>query len=259
MEKETGKIKEINLSEIAAAIVQKIWLVVLCAVLCGAATFFYTANFITPLYRSSVSIYVNNTTQQVTSNANGISASDLATSQRLVNTYINILSSDTVLNKVAEEVDLGISGSGIRSLMSASAMGETEIFQVYISHSDPKIAAKIANAIAEVAPEEIANIVEGSSTKIIDYAKVSGAPYTPNKTTNTTYGMIAGALVAVLIIVLQVLLDVRVKSEEDLAGISNAPVLGLIPDLVMDIRGDYAYKGYGYTADSGKKKKGEAE
>lgn len=259
MEKETPKIKEINITEMASAIMQKIWLVILCAVLCGAATFFYTASFVTPLYRSSVSIYVNNTTAQVNSNSNGISASDLATSQRLVNTYINILTSDTVLSKVAETADLGISGGRIRAMMSASAMGETEIFQVFISHPDPKIAAQIANAVAEVAPAEIANIVEGSSTKIIDYAKVAGSPYTPNKTTNTTYGMIAGALIAVVIIVLQVLLDVRVKSEEDLAGISNAPVLGLIPDLAMEIRGDYSYKGYGYKADSDKQKKGEAE
>ena len=92
-------IKEINLSELAAALLKKAWLIVVCAVIIGGLTFAYTANFITPMYRSSVKIYVNN--RQNTSQNTGISSSDLATSQRLVATYINILSSDTVLQEVA--------------------------------------------------------------------------------------------------------------------------------------------------------------
>ena len=257
MEKENGKMKELNITELATAIIHKVWLIVLCAVLCGAAVFIYTDHFVTPLYRARISVYVNNTKAQVNANANGISASDLATSQRLVQTYINILSSDSVLSTVAENLNLGISAGGIKGMLSANAMGETEIFEVHISSPDPNLAAKIANAIADVAPEEISKIVEGSSTKIIDYAKVPYAPYTPNKTTNTSFGLIGGALLAVAIVVLQTMLDVRVKSEEDLAAISSAPVLGLIPDLVMDSRGEYSYKGYAYTPDSAKQTKGE--
>ncbi len=250
-------IKEINLAEILSALLRKAWLIVLCAVLGGGAAFTYTEYFVTPLYRSSVSIYVNNTKASINSSAMGISASDLATSQRLVNTYINILKSDTVLEKVAETADLGVSAAGIRYMMSAAAMGETEVFEVFISNADPYAAAKIANAIAEVAPDEIAYFVEGSSTKIVDYAKPAYAPYTPNKATNTMYGMVIGVFLAACVIILQTLLDVRIKGEEDLAIISNAPVLGLIPDLALEIKGDYGYNGYrsgykvykGYSAD----------
>lgn len=247
-------VKDLNLTELMSAVIRKIWLVVLCAVAVGAIAYAYTANFVTPMYRSSVTIYVNNTLQ--TTGNTGISASDLATSQRLVDTYINILKSDTVLTKVAEQANVGVSAAGIRSMMSAAAEGETEVFKVYISNADPKTAATIANAVAEVAPAEIAYFVEGSSTKIVDYAKPAGAPYSPSKTRNTTIGMAAGALAAVCFIVLQTLLDVRVKGEEDLAAISNAPVLGLIPDLAMEMKDGYGYKGYrgykaygGYTSD----------
>ena len=47
---------------------------------------------------------------------------------------------------------------------------------------------------------------------------------------------------------MEVLLDVRVKGEEDLALISNAPVLGLIPDLAMESKDSYGYSGYKYSA-----------
>ena len=241
-------IKDINLSEIVTALIRKAWLIVVCAVVAGSLAFAYTANFITPLYRSSVKIYVNNKQQTSTSQSTGVSATDLATSQRLVNTYITILSSDTVLqevsNSIRENYDLRLSPASIRTMMSASALGETEVFQVFISNANAEHAAIIANAIAEVAPEQIAYFVEGSSTKIVDYAKVSGAPYTPNKTNNTALGMVIGAVLAVCFIVLQTLLDVRIKNEEDLAAISDAPVLGLIPDLAMEVKGEYGYKGY---------------
>ena len=39
-----------------------------------------------------------------------------------------------------------------------------------------------------------------------------------------------------------------VKGEEDLALISSAPVLGLIPDLAMESKDSYGYSGYKYSA-----------
>lgn len=241
-------IKEINLAELLSALIRKLWLILLCAVIAGALTYVYTANFIQPMYRSRITVYVNNTMENSNINNNSISATDLATSQRLVATYINILKSDRVLQPVADSIGGGISASYIRSLMTASSLEETEIFEVIISHNDPRLAAQIANAIADVAPENIAEIVEGSSTKIIDRAKVASVPYSPNKSRNTLFGIFGGALIAACFVILQTMLDVRVKGEEDLAQISNAPVLGLIPDLAMETKGSYGYSGYKYSA-----------
>ena len=244
--------KEINLAEIVAALVRKIWLIVLCAVIGGALTYGYTVRFITPLYKSRITVYVNNNIKREDKTEVNISATDLATSQRLVATYINILKSDFVLNEVADNLG-NISASSIRSIMTAAALEETEVFEVVITHQSPDIAAEIANEIAEVAPGKIAQIVEGSSTKIIDRAIVAKTPSSPNRTTNTIYGLIIGAVISIIVIVLQTLLDVRIKSEEDLALISNAPVLGLIPDLAMESRDRYGYSGYKYSAYGGYK------
>lgn len=256
-------IKDVNLSEILTALLRKAWLIVVCAVAAGSLAFAYTANFVTPMYRSSVKIYVDNKQTSTSENKTGVSASDLATSQRLVATYIQFLSTDTVLQEVAnsihEDYGLSFSPAGIRGMMSASALGETEIFQVSVANANPEHAAMIANAIAEVAPDQIAYYKEGSSTKIVDYAKVASAPYYPSKTKNTALGMAIGGVIAACIIVLQTLLDVRVKNEDDLAAISNAPVLGLIPDLAIEVKGDYGYKGYkSYTAEQKNSKEGKS-
>ena len=92
---------EIDLKQLLLALIHKAWLLVLCALIAGGIAYVYTANFITPLYRASVSIYVNNASPQA-GNGSYISGSDLATAQRLVNTYVNIIRSNTVLEKVAQ-------------------------------------------------------------------------------------------------------------------------------------------------------------
>ena len=61
-------------------------------------------------------------------------------------------------------------------------------------------------------------------------------------------GLAVGIVVAAVAVVLSVLLDVRIKSEEDLQQISDLPVLGTIPDLAAEHRSDYRYgkNKYGY-------------
>ena len=237
-------IKDIKLAELFVALLRRFWLVVLCAVILGVSSYVYTSNFVDPMYRSRITIYVNNKNTENKSTT-GITSADLTTSQRLVNTYIQILKSNRVLDPVAEEIGGEYEASHIRSLLTASALSETEVFEVWISHPDPEMAAKIANAIADVAPKQIEEILEGSSTKVIDRAKIAEKPYSPNVSRNAMLGMAGGAIAAACLIILQTLLDVRVKGEDDLAQLSEAPVLGVIPDLAMD-SSDYA--GYKYAA-----------
>lgn len=239
------KTREIDLMQIFMALIHKIWLIVLLAAFLGIAALGYTDVCVTPMYRATISVYVNNTISGYT--ANGISASDLETSQKLVATYVNILKSDTVLEKVAEKLEkehgIKLSASRIRGMLSAGAMEETEMFQVHISNPEPELAAAIVNTIAQIAPDEISNIVDRSSTKIIDYAKVPTTPFSPSYVRNVALGVLAGGAIAVVIIVLQVIMDVRIHDELDLAQISNAPVLGVIPSF------DLGKVRFGYESD----------
>lgn len=219
---------EIDLRELLKALLKRAWLILLCAVIVGAAVFAYTFNFVAPTYQASVTIYVNNNSNKDSAHIN---SSDLAVALRLVETYVNIIQSNTVLEKVISETGLALSAGQIRGMLSAKAVGETEMFRVTITSTNPQMSADIANAIASVAPAEIANIIEGSTAKIIDHAKVPTAPSAPNYSTNTLVGGAVGAVLAAVLVIIMHLADVRVKKEEDLLQIAEAPVLGVIPDL----------------------------
>ena len=223
------EIAEIDLKDLLVLLIRRIWIILLCALTAGALAYVYTANFITPLYRASVTIYVNNLSAQAAQSVDYISAGNLATSQQLVNTYVNIIRSRTVLEKVVEETGMNVTADDIRDMLSASSIDETEIFEVYVTSPNPEQAAEIANAVAQVAPGVIADIVEGSSTKVIDYAVVPTARYYPSFRSNTLVGCCIGGALAAAVLALRFMMDTSVKSEEDLEEMFQLPVLGSIP------------------------------
>lgn len=217
---------EISMKNTAKVLVKNIWIILLCAILVGSAVLVYTVNFVTPMYASSVTLYVNNNSAE----SNKVISSDLAVALQLVNTYVKIIESDTVLEKVIEQSGLTLTAQDIRSMLSAESVGDTEMFRVKIVSPNPQMSADIANAIANVAPAEISKIIEGSSAKVIDYAKVATRRSSPNYAVNTIVGVVVGGMLAVMVVIISVCMDKRVKSEEDLMRIFEAPVLGAIPD-----------------------------
>ena len=224
---------EFDLRELALTLFKRIWIIILCAVILGASALVYTANFVTPKYQSNVTIYVNNNSSI---EGNYISSSDLAVALRLVTTYVNIIQSNTVLEKVIAETGLNLSTDQVRGMISAEVVGETEMFRVTVTTPNPQMSADLANAIARIAPDEISEIIEGSSAKIIDYARVPTSRSSPNYASNTVVGALVGAFLAIAVIVLQNALNVRVGSEDDLQKICEIPVLGVIPNLSEDVK-----------------------
>ena len=51
---------EINLGEIFALLLHKVWIIILAAVVCGAVGFLYSYFLITPQYQSTTKVYILN-------------------------------------------------------------------------------------------------------------------------------------------------------------------------------------------------------
>ena len=99
----------IDLWELLGVLLRRIWIIILAAVLVGAAAFGYTYYMVDPLYKASTLLYVNNSSISLGSTSVTISGSELNAAQKLVNTYLVILKSRSVLNDVIEEADLNCS------------------------------------------------------------------------------------------------------------------------------------------------------
>ena len=201
-------------------------MILLSALACATLVLLYTRLAVTPLYRATVSMYVNNAGGAHPAETGGRTG----TSEQMLNTYIRILSSDRVLNRTAEAIDWeDITAASLRRMLTVSLVEDTEIFSISVTYPDPVMAADMANVLAQIGQEEIAKVVEGSSAQVIDSAAVPEARCFPSYPLNTLAGCAAGVLLALAWVTLRFLLDVRVKDEEDLKRVFALPVLGTIP------------------------------
>lgn len=212
-----------------AKMLHKRWWALILAFIIGAGLFFsYNSYIVAPEYTSKGSLYVNNVRDKISENVN---MSDMATSQMLVWTYIELLKSNTFTDKVAEVSELGYTGTDIRYMIKMEPKNETEIMEIAVTAKNPEHAQIIVNTILDNAPEEIDRVIQGGSVVIIDRASYPTEPSGPNVLFNTIIGAIVMTALAAAVIVLLEIIDNRVKDEDELVKLYELPVLGAIPDM----------------------------
>lgn len=240
MRKKDEDIIEIDFVRLLKALWQRAWILVFAMMVFGAAGFSYANFMVTPLYQSSALMYVNNSTLSVGNTS--VSLADLTASQSLVNTYLVILKTRLTLNDVIEEADLTYSYEQLCNMITAEAVEETEIFRINVTSPDAKEAELIANTIAEILPEKISEIMDGSSVRTVDYAIVPMQKASPNITSYTLKGILLGLVLSGSVIVLLELFDDQIHDEEYLINTYQLPVLAVLPDLVSTRPGKGYYK-----------------
>ncbi len=195
------------------------------AMLSGAITHF----FIPPTYSSTAKFYVQNSEDTVATSSS-INLQNLDAAEKLVNFCIYVIKTDTVMDKVAKEVGMN-SSKELRSMISTTAIEDTMAFQVTVSSNDRNLSANVANAIAEIAPDEIVRIVNGGGVSVIDYAKVPNSPSAPNLKKNTLIGALAGFILSFAAFFIYEVFDTTITNTKDLERVFEIPILGTIPQL----------------------------
>ncbi len=234
---------EIDLGKLLKALLHRAWLVILATILGGVVALSYTFFFVTPLYQSGVKMYVNNSSFSVGSASFSISNAELSAAQSLVDTYIVILKTRTVLNEVIEKAGLSYDFEELEKMITAMPINSTEVFEVTITGPDPYEAEKIANTIAAVLPERLSEIVDGSSMRIVDHAVVPAKKFSPSYSQNTLIGALVGLVLCIGVISIRTIMDTVIRSEDYLTtNYPNVPLLAVIPDMDSQSYQKSAYK-----------------
>ncbi len=225
----TGGKREFNPVLMLKAVWKRLWLVILIGAIAGAITFIGVKVFVTPTYRSYFTAYINNKKDVDLSSVTG---SDVKASQSLVRTYSEIMTSRYVLKEAAASINLNSSYGEVKKLVTTSVSNETGIITVNVDTDSPQKSYELAKAIEETTLIYTANIVDGSSMKIIDHPFLPKGIYKPDYIKLSMLGVIAGMLLAVLIICIRQFFNDKVTSEEELEDRYSIPIVGVIPDMI---------------------------
>ena len=235
---------QIDLIKIARGLIRRLWIVLAATLACGALMFAYAAFYITPLYESSVLLYVNNSSFTMGSTSFSISSSEISAAKSLVETYQVILKTRMTLNDVIRLGGLDYQYEDLCRMISTESVNDTEVFSVTVTSADPQEAEHIANTIGRVLPDKIAGVVEGSSVRVVDFAVMPSDKVSPSVGKYTVLGLIFGMLLSCAVIAVREIADDTIRSEEYLLqNFANTPLLAVIPDMLEEKQtGQYAYE-----------------
>ena len=240
---------EINLKRLLRMLWHRMWAILLAGAILGGAFLSYAMFFITPTYYAKAQMYVNNNYV----GSPGFSASQITAALSLADTYMVIMQSHNVLDEVIKETGLNYTYGQVRGMLSSATVNETEVFEIRVTCTNYEHAAIIANTIAEILPDKIAAVVEGSSVRVVDYAIPNPNPVGPNYQRYAIMGAFIGILVTALIFITVDVMDTSITSEEYLQqAYSTVPLLAVIPFGEGDKPGS---KGYYQTAPKQRKNK----
>lgn len=221
---------EIDLGKIFYKMRNKFIYIIIATMVAALASGLFTHYCIKPEYTATVKMYVYSNTDRITTDSS-ITTNELSASADLVNTYIYILNSNTVLNEVIKDLDLKLTPQQLKGAISAAQAGETVAFEVSVKTTSAKLSAKIANSIAKVAPKEIVRVVKAGGVEIIDWATVPTAPSSPNLKKNIAIAAAVALFATFAMFFIYELFDTTITNARDIEGDFEYPILGTIPTL----------------------------
>ncbi len=233
--------QELDIRAIVSALLSKIKWIVLSTAILALAFGVYAKFFVDSTYRSEVQMYVSNYTDITT--APGASTSGLSASQLLVNEYIVILKHDDVTTKVAAQLrEQGdgyvMTDAAINGAVSMSSVDETAMLKITATTTDPNLSKAICDAYTAVAPNLLKEVMEMGTIKPMGEEAKVGTKVGPNVLKNVILGGVLGFVIACAIVLVIYMMDNTVTGERELKRRLNVTVLGEVPGLQPNKKGD---------------------
>ena len=242
MNKQEGSV---DLTRLAAYILRRIWLVIICAVIGFGAMYWYGSRK-ADTYTAFGTMFVTNSNPDLV-NYGYANYSDLNSAVTLVGIYSEVIKSETVMRRILEyplettekdgiQQDVLLSQKYpilttefVREALEMESVNETPIIKVSCKTEDPQMSADICNSILQVAPQTLKEVVHAGDANPQDYADV---PQRADKRSDLTLGAIgglAGITIACGLLALFFVRNRKVDKPGELINNYTPPILSFIP------------------------------
>lgn len=236
--------EELDIIELLYALKKRIKYIVIAVVICALVGLIYSKFLVTPMYKSSTTFVLsksteNNNVQVENASNEAITQNDITLNSKLVSTYSEIIKSKTIAKEVINTLGLDMTVETFKSNVTVTSKDDTELIEITVSNENGKIAADIANSLAEVFREKINEVYKIDNLSIIDVAEEATEPYNIGTVKNIVLFAMVGLVLSCGIIFLIVYFDDTIKDEKDIEALLNIPVIASIPKLEDNDEGGF--------------------
>ena len=210
--------------------IRKHWLIVVAATAVGLAVAGLVVLTTTPKYASTVTFFVNTPSDTIAGSAQGDTFG-----QKRVNSYVQLITTSSLVELVAAELDNGMTPDEIDGTIAAKGDLNTVLLTATITDTSAERSLAIATAVSTEFVDLVSAIETGQSAtpsavrlEVVDGPSLNPTPVEPAVTRNLGLGLLAGLLVGLGLAVLRDVLDTSLRTVEDLQKIAGVPVMGSI-------------------------------
>ena len=200
--------------------------------------FIYTFIFVQPDYASTTTVILaqSGATATETTSSGTITTNDLTLNQKMVSTYSELMKSPRILSEVITNLRLNKTEAALKNSITVSAVEDTDLIQIKVTDENPETAKRIAEEMAKVFIEQVANgVYKLNNVQVWDEAEVPTAPYNISHGKDLVIFLFIGIVVGVVYALIANMLDTTVKSKEEIEKKLGLSVLTTIPICDFDL------------------------
>ena len=215
--------EEINLKEVYSYFKSRLLWMLLAIVVIVIIGNVYTILTRVPMYQSNTTIVL------VGESKKEYSQTDSQLNQNLIGTYSEIITSRKVLQQVIDNLKLKMTVDELSQNITTSSVEDTEIIRITVNNEKKKMAAEIANEVADVFSDEIQDIYNLENVAIIDKAEVAKEPYNINYVKDNVIYLMIGVVLSFGVVFVMYYFDTTIKSSETVEEKLGLTVIGIVP------------------------------
>ena len=217
---------EIDLIDLAWALLDKIHYIVLCFLIGAVIMNAYSYFLVRPTYKSTAKMYV------VSASKNSVvdlDALNIGTS--LTADYEQLMLSYPVLEQVINKLNLDMDSDTLAKMITLENPTDTRILNINVVSTDPKNARDIANTLMDVSVDYLPKTMSTNAPNVAQKAKLADHKDGPSYTKYTIIGALAGAFLYCMYLVVKYLMDDTVHTADDMEKYFDIVPLAVIPDV----------------------------
>lgn len=217
---------EIDLIDLAWALLDKIHYIVLCFLIGAVIMNAYSYFLVRPTYKSTAKMYV------VSASKNSVvdlDALNIGTS--LTADYEQLMLSYPVLEQVINKLNLDMDSDILAKMITLENPTDTRILNINVVSTDPKSARDIANTLMDVSVDYLPKTMSTNAPNVAQKAKLADHKDGPSYTKYTMIGALAGAFLYCMYLVVKYLMDDTIHTADDMEKYFDIVPLAVIPDV----------------------------
>lgn len=217
---------EIDLIDLAWALLDKIHYIVLCFLIGAVIMNAYSYFLVRPTYKSTAKMYV------VSASKNSVvdlDALNIGTS--LTADYEQLMLSYPVLEQVINKLNLDMDSDTLAKMITLENPTDTRILNINVVSTDPKNARDIANTLMDVSVDYLPKTMSTNAPNVAQKAELADHKDGPSYTKYTMIGALAGAFLYCMYLVVKYLMDDTIHTADDMEKYFDIVPLAVIPDV----------------------------